>query len=320
MLERKRLYIMLSAILLAGLVTISGVFLLSARRNPVAVKIRALLDPYHRGHVPGDSQGGSLSNYQYPQVVAGNYRMANYSWVMNLVNASSAAELFGSYRVKGILQDSSSPSLSRAIIEDLSTGKSGNYAIGEMLPDNSQLAGIQRDYITLQKSGVRKKFYLFSLCCREDVRRDAFIEAAFLGHKKMGDNEFMLKPYQVFSGDANRILDFSIKVSVINGHMEGIRITDINNNALARDLGLKEDDVLLEANNESINSLYQCFRASINANNSDELQLKIRRGDQLIFLTYHLYWEGRGLWTPKDVLNSKAISYLLDFNFAAHLF
>jgi type II secretory pathway component PulC len=320
MLKRKRLYITLSTMLFAGLAIISSVFLLSTRRIPVNAKIKAILDSYHRGHVPGDSQSGNSSNYQYPSVVAGNYRMANYSWIMNLVSASSTTELFGSYRVKGILQDSSAPLLGRAIIEDLSTGISRNYTIGEMLPDNSQLAGMQRDCITLQKNGVRKKIYVFSQCCSEDVRHNTFIEAAFLEHKKIGDNEFMLKPYQAFSGDANRILDFSIKASIINGRMEGIRITDINDNALVRDLGLREDDVLLEANNESINSLYKCFKASINANNSDELQLKIRRGDQCISLTYHLYWEGRGMWTPKDLLNSKAVSSFLDFDFASHLF
>jgi S1-C subfamily serine protease len=111
-----------------------------------------------------------------------------------------------------------------------------------------------------------------------------------------------------------------MKVSVLHNRMEGIQITDIKDHALARELGLKEGDVLLEVNDQPINSLYKCFKASFNANDSDELQLKVRRGTQYIFLTYHLFWDGRSFWTYNEVLHSNAISSFLNSGFAAHLF
>jgi type II secretory pathway component PulC len=320
MLKQKRIYITLSALLLAGLAIVAGVLLIPALRIPLNAKIRAALSPHQvDGALSGLPDGSSL-NPGYSSSSAGNYRKANYSFVMDLIKTSTTKELFGSYRVKGIIRDSASPQSSRAIIEDLNAGKTHAYATNENLPDGSQIVDIERDHISLQKNGVRKKLYVFSRHFGENIQHGTLLENVYLGYKKLGDNEFALKPYQVFKGDANSILDFSIKVSAVNGQMEGVRITDIKDNVLARELGLKEDDVLLEVNNEAINSLYKCFQVSFNANNSDELQLKIRRGDNCIFLTYHLYWEGIGFWTPKDVLNSKAIASLLDFDFAAHLF
>ena len=63
-------------------------------------------------------------------------------------------------------------------------------------------------------------------------------------------------------------------------------------------------------------SVYAC----IDAYHSDELQLKIRRGDKDVSLTYHLYWEGEGSWTPMDVLRSRAVSSLLKNGFSGRLF
>jgi type II secretory pathway component PulC len=323
MLKRKRIYLSLSAVLMAALAIAAVVFLMPAIRIPLDAKIRAPLDLLKEGSAPAGLPGDNASNHISPSAGAGNsenFRTANNPAVMELLKTSSAMELFGSYRLKGIIRDSSAALLNRAIIEDMNTGESRSYSISDKLPDNSQLVGIQRDYVTLQKNGVRKKLYIFSRYRSEGIQDSALLENTYLGYKKIGENEYVLKPYQVFKGDANRILDFSIQVSALKGRMEGVRITDIKNNALARELGLKEDDVLLEVNNESIHSLYTCFKASFNANHFDELQLKIRRGDRYIFLTYHLFWEGKGFWTAKDVLNSKAISSLLDFGFAAHLF
>ena len=136
------------------------------------------------------------------------------------------------------------------------------------------------------------------------------------GYKKINDREYNLNPYQVFKGEADKVLDFSMKIS----GQDGIKISDVSNNSLARNLGLQEGDVLLAVNKEPVDSLLKGINASINAYNSDDLELKIRRGDRVIDVTYHLFWEGQGTWTPGDVLKSKAVSSLLKNGFFSNLF
>jgi type II secretory pathway component PulC len=318
MLSRKGIYIAISSVLLAGIIIAAGMLFLPGLNMPFGRKIRG--SSIKGNGVPADSSGVDYPDSGYSANSSGNTNLSDQSIVMNLLKASNRKESFGSYRVKGIIAHSSMPELSSATIEDTNTGQSRVYKIKEKLPDDSQIVDIKQDHVTLQKSGVRKKIYIFSTGYSGGIKRTTFLENAFSRYKKVSDVEYMLKPYQVFKGDANSILDFSIEVSDKDGRMEGIRISDIKNNALARDLGLKEDDVLLEVNNEPVNSLYKCIKASFNANNSDEIQLKIRRGNKYFYLTYHLYWDGKGLWTPKDILNSKAVSSLFNLKFASHLF
>ena len=140
------------------------------------------------------------------------------------------------------------------------------------------------------------------------------------GYEKINDNEYNLNPYRVFRGDADRVLDFTMKVSSRDGRMDGIRISNIGDNSLARELGLQENDILLSVNRESVNSILSGIYACINAYNSDDLQLEVLRGDKVIPLTYHLFWEGQGSWTPGDVLRSKAVSSLLRNGIISNLF
>jgi len=214
----------------------------------------------------------------------------------------------------------SAPELGSAAIEDLSTTKSCIYYLNEMLPDHSKLVDIKDDHVTVQKGSIRKKIYFVNRDAAGSKKYIPTSENTFHGYKKINDNEYGLKPYQMFKGNAKSVLDFTVNIYDTKGKMEGIRISDIEHNALARDLGLKENDVLLAINNESITSVSKCVRAFINIECSDELFIKILRRDNEIGVTFHLYWEGESSWTPMDVLHSKTVSSLFTTSFAAHLF
>ncbi len=274
----------------------------------------------NKGSAPAYLIGTVTSDYRFSSNGARNYRQANYSFVTNLLKSIGKRKLFGDYRLKGTIVYDAVPELSRSIVEDLNTGKSRIYSINEKLPDKSIIVGIKPEHITLQKSGVRRKICFPSEGNIGGSKRSTLLEDSFNGFKEINDNEYDLKMYQVFKGDASSILDFSMEVYSQNGQKDGIQISDIEHNALALDLGLQENDVLLAVNNESVNSLLGCIKVCINAYSSDELQLKIRRGDDVILLTYHLFWEGKGVWTPKDVLNSRALSSLFNNALTAGLF
>ncbi len=237
-----------------------------------------------------------------------------YPLVMRLIKNSQSRQIFGSFRLISIIAHDTDPESSRATIEDMKTGSSRTYLIQDTLPDDSKLVDIKQDYIVLQKSGVRKRIYFHFQGGGSGLARSR------TGFREINEGEFDLNPYRVFRGDASSVLDFSLKAHSRDGRMEGIQVTDIEQNPLLQALGLQEGDVLVEVNGKPVDSLLNGVRAGIDAYFSDDLQLKIRRGNQDIDLTYHLFWEGQGSWTPMDVLKSKALSSLFDGEFASHLF
>jgi len=237
----------------------------------------------------------------------------DYPLVMRLMDSYRKREIFGSFRIISIIAHETDPESSRATIEDRKTGSNRTYSVNDTLPDESRLAGIEQDYVVLEKSGVRKRIFL-------DAPGQKSFGGAVTGFRKINEGEFDLNPYGVFSGDASRALDFTMKVHSRDGEMEGIQVSGIGNHPLFRSLGLREDDVLVEVNGKPVDTLLNSVRACINAYYSDDVQLKILRNGKIIDLTYHLYWEGQGSWTPGEILKSKAVSSLFDGGFASHLF
>jgi hypothetical protein len=138
---------------------------------------------------------------------------------------------------------------------------------------------------------VRKRIYL-----NLQGRNGSSIHAkaskiAVDGYEKIADYEYNINPDKIFKRDAGDHLDFSMRAHNQAGYGEGIQISDIGSNPLAQALGLKEGDVLLEVNGKSAGSLLNSARALVNACRSDDLQLKIRRGEKIIMLKYHLLWK-----------------------------
>ena len=247
-------------------------------------------------------------------------RGISYSSIRNLLNTSNRKQIFGSYQVKGIIVNNAAPESSSATIEDLNNNTSRIYSLNDTLSDNSRLADIKQDYVVLQKNGVRKRIYIQYSRSNGSRARGFASGNGSNGYEKIGDNEFNLNPYRVFRGDTDTVLDFTMKVSNRDGRMNGIKISDISDDSLARKLGLKENDVLLSVNKESVDSILNGINACMNAYNSDDLQLEILRGDQVISLNYHLFWEGQGSWTPSEVLSSKAVSSLIRNDFFSNIF
>jgi hypothetical protein len=317
MFRRKYIFIAVAVVLFAGLIIAAALLWMPAPSIPSDAKdsrasegkdeIRAAPT------VPDSSDDGSSSSTSDRKKTSGD------TLVRGLLNTFKKKPLFGNYLLKGIIASDDAPELSRATIEDIDSGASRIYSIYAMLPDESQIVDIRQDYIILQKNGARKRIYFTSQSI-QGGRRITGWRSPSTGYERIKDNEYNLNPYKVFKGDAGSILDFSMKVHSRDGREEGIEISDIQHNALARELGLKENDVLLEVNGESLNGLYESVKACINANYSDDLQLKIRRGDQIIPVTYHLYWQGKGQWTTGDILNSKAVSSLFKNGLASSLF
>ncbi|MBN2241423.1 MAG: PDZ domain-containing protein [Acidobacteria bacterium] len=283
--------------------------------------------------IPGFSREGTLQETgETEQAVSGTDAAAGgkssadpdraepqdgYPLVMKLMESFRKRQVFGSFRVVSVIVHDTAPGSSRATIEDTGTGASLTYSIDDTLPDGSRLADIRQDCIILEKDGVRKRIDFNSAGADSGKGRSGAWRG---GYKKIKDNEFDLNPYRAFRGDAAGVLDFTMEVHSRDGAMVGIQVSDIEKNALLRNLGLQEGDVLVGVNGKPVDSLLNGVKACLNAYYSDDVQLKVRRGDEIVTLDYNLFWEGRGSWTPMEVLRSRAVSSLFEGGIAPHLF
>ncbi len=315
MFHRKHLYILIAAVFAAAVVLIAVRTLVMNDPSDAEVEVSSKQDGEAAETVPvPDAAAGDKG----PDNTDSSGGQKNHSLVMRLLQNFSKRQVFGSFRIISIIVNEAVPESSRTTIEDTRTGSSRTYSINDTLPDNSRLVDIDQNYVVLQKNGVRKRIF-FNSPVGNAVGKNRS-GSTRTGFKKISDNEFDLNPYRVFRGDAANVLDFSMKVHSRDGEMEGIQVSDMERSALLRTLGMKEGDVLTEVNGQSVDSLLNGVKACMNAYYSDDVQLKIRRDNKIITMTYHLFWEGQGSWTPTDVLNSKAVSSLFDGGIALHLF
>ncbi|MBN2319473.1 MAG: hypothetical protein JXR49_10370 [Acidobacteria bacterium] len=315
MFNRKHVYILLAVVFAAAVVLIFIRTFIAEDPSGAEVVISLEEDGGTAKVVPDQDAAGDDKG---PTDVARSGGKEHYSLVTRLLNNFQKRQVFGSFRIISVIVHETVPESSRATIEDMQTGSSRTYFINDTLPDDSQLVNVKEDYIVLQKNGVRKRIYFNSPNGNAGGKKLTGNRRS--GFQKINDNEFNLSPYRVFRGDAASVLDFSMKVHSRDGEMDGIQVSDMEQSALFRTLGLEEGDVLVEVNSKPVDSLLGSVKACINAYYSDDVQLKIRRGDEIITLTYHLYWEGQGSWTPMDVFNSRAVSSLFDGGLASHLF
>ena len=309
MLHRKFVYTALAIVLIAGL---AGAF--------------ALYRLLETGPTPdaetSDAKNGKISETEADSTAAPDRRISKdgdaekekgYSLARNLLKNPVKTPVFGSFRLKSIIADDAHPESGRATIEETGTGSVQTYALDDTLPDRSRLAEIKQDYVVLEKDGVRKRIFF-------SYGSGGSNSSGTRGFAQIGEGEFNLNPYRVFRGDADRVLDFSLKIHSSEGDMDGIQVSGIKPGTLAARLGLKDGDVLLEANGQKVDSILKVVKAGMNAHGSDDLLLKVRRDGKVMDLTYHLFWEGQGPWTPADVLGSKAVSSLFDESTLLNLF
>lgn len=304
MLHRKFIYTALAVLLVAGL---AGAFALYQMLGRSSIAHYDNTDRSREG-TPVAEEASKPSSSELNSNKDSDEQQEINSFVDNIMRRPVNRPSFGSFRLKSVIVNDAAPGKSRAIIESLDSGSSRTYSINDILPDNSRLEDIKQDYVVLEKNGIRKRIFFASGIGSSTGSSNP----GAAGYTKIGDNEFNLNPYRVFRGDADRVLDFSLKIKSSDGDMEGIQVNGIQKGTLADRLGLKEGDVLLEVNGQKIDSILNTVRAGMNAHSSDDLSLKIRRNDQVVTLTYHLFWQGQGSWTSTDILNSKAISSLFN--------
>ncbi len=210
---------------------------------------------------------------------------ANFTGFERPVSEELGLALFGTV--------SGSPAVARAIIKDLKTGVFDLYKMGQTVED-ARIEGIDKDAVILAHNGERKILRLniaqsssnnnntetpLSKTINEmsnAVRTDLSTKKAHTDVRtKIGCVEATLK-------------EAVIEPHVVDGQVEGLRITDLENIKDAKDLGLKNDDVIRAANGHRLTSKQKAYQIFKKARSQAAISLELLRDDKTKKLSFDL--------------------------------
>jgi type II secretion system protein C len=185
---------------------------------------------------------------------------------------------------------SGSPAVARAVIKNLKTGISDIYKIGQTI-EGARIEGIDTDKVILTRNGERKVLRLSiaqsnsnnstetPLSETVDKRgstvrtglstRNAHTDA----RTKIGCVEAVLK-------------DAVIEPYVVDGQVEGLRITDLENVDEAKEFGLKNGDIIRAVNGHRLTSKQKAHQIFKKASSQAAVNLELLRDDETKKLSF----------------------------------
>jgi type II secretion system protein C len=190
-------------------------------------------------------------------------------------DAEKLAETFGIKLVGTICTSDEKTSL--AIIE--SKKHQSIYHKGSQLPNGAKIKSIFPDHILVEKSGKKKMLKITSGSGFDSK------ELGSKGYQKVAANEWIVNPKKLFKsvGDIARLCgDLDMGKT-----KEGLRIEDISDNELLKELGVRKGDILRKVNGKEFDSLYDALEYIWNLKESEPLNIKILRDANEQTLVFH---------------------------------
>ena len=188
---------------------------------------------------------------------------------------------------------SGSPAVARAIIKNLKTGVFDLYKMGQTV-EGARIEGIGTDEVILAHNGERKILRLniaqFSSSNNSTetpssktinemsnaVRTDLSTQNAHTDARtKIGCVEAILK-------------EAVIEPHVVDGQIEGLRITDLENIKEAKELGLKNGDIIRAVNGHRLTSKQKAHQILKKAGSQAAISLELLRDDETKKLSFDL--------------------------------
>lgn len=178
-----------------------------------------------------------------------------------------------------------SPALSRAIIKDLKTNVLSQYKTGQAIK-NASIQSIERDRIVLLHKGRQKVLDLrtkeFAASGSDSGRSGAPVHAN--AAKTVGIKP-QARPLNTFADKLRHTAIMLPKAKVephsVAGEVEGLRISDLDNVEGAKDLGLRDGDVIRAINGHRLNSKQKAFQIAMKARSQDVLDIELKRDDEI---------------------------------------
>ncbi len=175
-----------------------------------------------------------------------------------------------------------SPALSRAIIKDLETNALGQYKTGDKIRSAS-IESIEKDRIVLLHNGRRKVLDQEFAVSEEAGAKDT--EPVQANVSKPVKIKTPVKPLNSFADKlktaAMMLPNAKVEPHTVAGEVDGLRISDLDNIEGAKDLGLKEGDVIRAINGHQLNSKQKAFQIAMKARSQAALDIELMRDDEI---------------------------------------
>jgi len=183
-----------------------------------------------------------------------------------------------------------SPEISRAIIKDLKTDVLSLYKTGDTVA-TAQIESIEKDVVVLLHQGQRK---ILDLGSRESEWHDANNAQAALSKdatkaaetnpsdKSQTTVEVKLRDIEIMLTEA------VIEPYAIDGQVEGLRLTGLENIKGAKDLGLKNGDVIRTVNGHRLTGKQKAYQIFKKAMSQAATNIELLRDNETKTLSFSL--------------------------------
>jgi len=187
---------------------------------------------------------------------------------------------------------------SSCIIEDIKEHKQEIYQIGDLLRE-ATVASIEIDQVTLQKDEDELVLYMDE---RKRKRKETPEERGgklALGtiNSKYGkiehpsEDRWVVKKETVRKAaeDASEILaQLYLTPYWSGGRMEGFLINGIKSGSIAKEMGIKTNDIIKKVNGETLDSPRKIFKLYRQLKHLPSVQVEVERSGKMVQLTYDL--------------------------------
>jgi len=192
-----------------------------------------------------------------------------------------------------------SPEISRAIIKDIKTNKLSLYKTGDTVATPSwkgsstaHIESIEKDVVVLLHQGQRK---ILDLGTRESKQYNADNAQAALSNNAAQAVE--TNPPAQFHTSAGAKLRDDIEIMLtkaviepytIDGQIEGLKITGLENIRGAEELGLKNGDIIRTVNGHRLNSKQKAYQIFKKARSQAAANIELLRDNETKMLSFSL--------------------------------
>ncbi len=190
-----------------------------------------------------------------------------------------------------------SPEISRAIIKDLKTNVLSLYKTGDTVA-TAHIESIEKDVVVLLHQGQRK---ILDLGTREsaarhpvDKRHDADNAQAALSTNAAQAVETN-PPAKSLTTTGAKLSDIDIMLTkaviepyTIDGQVEGLKITGLENMSGAEDLGLKNGDIIRTVNGHRLTSKQKAYQIFKKARSQEAMNIELLRDNETKTLSFSL--------------------------------
>ena len=182
-----------------------------------------------------------------------------------------------------------SPEISRAIIKDLKTNELSLYKIGDTVA-TARIESIEKDVVVLLHKGQRK---ILDLGTRESKRQDIDSAQAALSNNTNLAVETN-PPFESHDTTVGaKLSDIEIMLTkaviepfAIEGQVEGIRVTGLENITEAKNLGLKNGDIIRTVNGQRLTSKQKAYQIFKKARSQAATNIELLRGNETKMLSF----------------------------------